>query len=224
MAVLIRELMENGKEKKLYKSSGEKVSNEKVKDADKLDGKIKAAIEKIEKEIEERGLLELKSKRGEVTKLYHFIGSSLIPLIDNLKISKGDRQYIWSAINYHAKLKELKVDESNERLKRDPVTSSWKYYYNLGKYDWEDVKEFDWTQWSEIFDSKLTTYDQRIIPWLIEKKKKFFKEGSLQNWFRALMRELRNYLKGYETTILTKKELNSELDLVFEKFKKSYKT
>ena len=52
-------------------------------------------------------------------------------------------------------------------------------------------------------------------------KKENFKEGSLQEWFRKLRFEINDRLKNYHTEILDDKELKAELDVVFEKFKKS---
>ncbi|AFS83378.1 hypothetical protein [Candidatus Nitrosopumilus sediminis] len=220
MAVLIREQV-NGKEKKIYKTNLEKVTTSIAKKADELDDKIKKKIEQIEKEAESNGLIELKSKKGNVVKLYHFVGNELKPFVDNLKLSKGDKPYIWQAINYHSKF--LKISESaSGRLKRDPVTSTWTYCYNLGEYDTAQVQEYDWTQWVEIFDSSITTKDKRVVPWLIKKKKESFSDGSLQNWFRALMREIRNHLKDYDTTVLSDKELEEELKIAFEKFSQTY--
>jgi len=221
MAVLIRVLMDGGKEKKIYKTNLEKVTPDIAKKADKLDQEIKTKIQEVESEAKNKGLIELKSKKTGVTKLYHFVGKKIRPFIDGLKLAKGDTPYVWQAINYHSQ--HLKTSESaTGRLQRDPVTSYWTYFYKLGEYDWEDVKEYDWTQWVEIFDSKLTTIDKRIVFWLIEKKKKSFESGSLQNWFRALMKEIRSYLKDYDTTVLSDDELNSELDAAFKNFSENY--
>ena len=228
MVVIVRE-EKQGKMIKVYKTGGDKVTPAVTKMADAQDKKIEKKMREIEKILKTRkpkttkkykSLIELKEKKGLVLELWYELGKMIRPFVDGLNLRRGDRKYIWRAINDHAK--DLKSAREGEvRLDRDPDTAYWGYCYRLAAYDWEDVKAFDWTQWADILDNTVTSSDDRIIFWAIKMKKENFKEGSLQEWFRKLRLEINDRLKNYHTEILDDKELKAELDVVFEKFKKS---
>ncbi len=219
MAILVRTRQEDGSLKESYPST-QIVTQKRIDDAKKLDEKIEKLVMSIENEAEKQGLIDLKKKRKEVIKLYYFVGMKLKPFVENLKLPKGDKQHIWNPINYHSE--HLQMSDTNVRLKRgQSFANTWNMCYLLSKYSKADVFEYDWTQWVEIFDSRITQNDPRIINWLIETKKKHFKGNNKQDWFRLLMKTLRAELsitRRIETSFLTKAELTKELNACRKKF------
>ena len=190
------------------------LTQKKIDEAEKLDEKIKKLICRIEKDAENKGLMKLKGKKGKVVELYHFVGTEIKPFIDGLKLPKTEMEDIWNPLNFHAK--KLSVDETRYRQSKTRGYGSMLYIcYRLASFTKKDTLEYDWTEWVEIFDSTITREDTRTVTWLIEAKKKHFKDGSLQLWFRTLMRVIRNEFtvsRKVETTWLTKNELYSQLD------------
>ena len=77
MAILVRELQENGKMKEKYLSI-QIVTQKKRIAADALDEKIKQLMTSIEAEAKKKGLMALKAKKKHVIKLYYFIGTELL--------------------------------------------------------------------------------------------------------------------------------------------------
>ncbi len=220
MAIKIRIADEDGSLKEQTLTTHGILTQKKMDFADKLDEKIKKRVRKIEKDAKDKGLLDLKSKKGKVIQLYYFVGTELKSFVDDIKLPKTEKEHIWNPINFHAK--ELSVSISTKRQTRDRAYGSvWNNCYRLASYSKKDVLEFDWTQWVEIFDSKITRNDPRVVNWLIETKRKYHKDGPLQNWFRTLMKVIRDEFtisRDIETTWLTKRELSSQLSACRKKF------
>jgi hypothetical protein len=214
VAIKIRSTDEDGSLNERTITRQGTLTQKKIDEADKLDEKIKKLIGRIEKDAEEKGLMKLSGKKGKVVELYHFVGTELKPFIDSLKLPKTEMEDIWNPLNFHAK--ELAVDETRYRQSKTKGYGSTLYIcYRLASFTKKDTLEYDWTEWVEIFDSTITRNDTRVVTWLIEAKKKHFEDGSLQLWFRTLMRVIRNEFtvsRKIETTWLTKKELYSQLD------------
>lgn len=225
MAVKIRTTNEDGSLKEQTITRHGSLTQKKIDEADILDEKIKKRILNIEKDAKEQGLMDLKSKKGKVIQLYYFVGTELKSFLDELKLPKTEKELIWNPINFHAK--ELAVSGTSARQTRDKgYGSTWNNCYRLASYAKKDVLEFDWTQWVEIFDSKITKNDPRIVDWLINTKKKYHREGSLQNWFRTLMKIIREEFSishDIETTWLTKTELQKRLNECRKKFLQIWK-
>ena len=214
MTIKIRSTNDDGSPDEVIITRQGSLTQKKITEAENLDKKIKNKINKIEKDANNNGLMKLKSKKGKVVELYHFVGTELKPFIDGLKLPKTEIEDIWNPLNFHAK--ELSVDESRYRQSKTKGYGSTLYIcYRLASFTKKDTLEYDWTEWVEIFDSTITRNDTRVVTWLIETKKKYFKDGSLQLWFRTLMWVIRNEFtvsRKVETTWLTKKELYSQLD------------
>ena len=156
MAILVRELQENGKMKEKYLSI-QIVTQKKRIAADALDEKIKQLMTSIEAEAKKKGLMALKAKRKDVIKLYYFIGTELKPFVDGLKLPKGDKHHIWNPINYHAKRLKL---EGEVRLKRGQgFSNTWNNCYLLTKYKESDVFEYEFKLNVNIKNTILLTLD-----------------------------------------------------------------
>jgi len=227
MAILVRKLLDNGKYEPSYPSV-EVVTQKKILDAELQDRKIKEKICNIEDNARKKSLLQLKGKKKDIVRLYHYIGSELKPFIESLKLNLDDKKYIWGAINYHAK--ELKLD-GKIRLDRDRGHgNTWRYCIRLAEYSEEDAFELDWTQWVELFDVSLTQNDPRIIDWIIAAKRKHYdksKDGGLQDWFRILRKSVTNHISKktkIDTTYLNKKELKAELDAALKAAKPEFES
>ena len=214
MSILTRTTNNDGSTKEVIITRHGLATKNKINSAYKLDDEIKHMVEELENELEEK----YKNKPVNVLNKYYFVGNKLKKFIDNLNLPKGEKQYIWQSINFHSK--SLALSESNTRLTRDKASkNTWLYCYNLSHFKKQDVFEYNWTQWVEIFDSKITTEDVRVIYWLINIKKKYFEKGSLQLWFRTLMKIIRNEIHikhNIITTLLSDSELNNELDNCFK--------
>ena len=215
MAVLVRTLRDDGTIEITYPSV-EASTSAQIEESKILDIKIKEKICNIEDNARKKSLLQLKGKKKDVVKLYHYVGSQLKPFIESLNLNLDDKKYIWGAINFHAK--ELKLD-GKVRLDRDRGHgNTWKYCIRLAEYSEEDAFELDWTQWVELFDTTLSKNDPRIINWIIATKRKHYdksKDGGLQHWFWILRKSVTNHISKktkIDTTYLTKGELYAELD------------
>ena len=225
MAILVRTILDNGKYLPSYPSV-EVVTTKKIKDAEEQDKKIKEKICGIEDNARKKSLLQLKGKKKDVVKLYHYIGSELKPFLESLKLNLDDKKYIWGAINFHAK--ELKLD-GKIRLDRDRGHgNTWLYCCKLAKYSEKDAFELDWTQWVELFDTTLAQNDDRIIDWILAVKREHYdksKDGGLQDWFRILRKSVTNHISKktkIDTTYLTKDELYAELDAALNAVKPEF--
>ena len=186
MAIKIRTTNEDGSLKEQTLTIHGSLTQKKIADADKLDEKIKKRVRKIEKDAKDKGLLGLKSKKGKVIELYHFVGTELKPFVDDMKLPKTEKEHLWNPINFHAK--ELSVSISTKRQTRDKAYGSvWNNCYRLAKYPKKDVLEFDWTQWVEIFDSKITRSDPRIVKWLIETKRKHYNTPARRHFIQFIL-------------------------------------
>ena len=170
MSILTRTMNSDGSTKEVIITRHGLTTKNKINSAYKLDDEVKHMVEKLENELEEK--YQNKNKSLNVLNKYYFVGNKLKKFIDNLNLPKGEKQYIWQSINFHSK--SLALSESNTRLTRDKASkNTWLYCYNLSHFKKQDVFEYNWTQWVEIFDSKITTEDARVIYWLINIKKKY---------------------------------------------------
>jgi len=225
MAILVRTLRDDGTIETTYPSV-EASTPAQIEESKIVDIKIKEKICGIEDNARKKSLLQLKGKKKDVVRLYHYVGSELKPFLDGLKLNLDDKQYIWGAINFHAK--ELKLD-GKIRLDRDRGHgNTWLYCCKLAKYSEKDAFELDWTQWVELFDTTLAQNDDRIIDWIIAVKRKHYdksRDGGLQNWFRILRKSVTEHIskkQKLDTTYLTKDELYAELDAALNAVKPEF--
>jgi len=222
MAIIIREKkIIEGKEYKVevYKvRPGRLLTNDEKKKAEQFDQYLKNKIKEIEKEMEDKELLLLKGKKGEVFKLWYEVGKSLEFVMDTSLVSADEREYVWRAIYDY--VRKLHTGEIPERVKRDPNTSHFCYCYKLSRFPWHFVvMAGDWTSWSEFFDRRETKDDPRIIEWLGKKAKKNNISGR-QNWLRPLTKAIHGEFKNKDTIIFSRDELYKKLDDIFSEMKK----
>jgi len=222
MAIIIREKkIIEGKEYKVevYKvRPGRLLTNDEKKKAEQFDQYLKNKIKEIEKEMEDKELLLLKGKKGEVLKLWYEVGKSLEFVMDTSLVSADEREYVWRAIYDY--VRKLHTGEIPERVKRDPNTSHFCYCYKLSRFPWHFVvMAGDWTSWSEFFDRRETKDDPRIIEWLGKKAKKNNISGR-QNWLRPLIKAIHGEFKNKDTIIFSRDELYKRLDDIFSEMKK----
>ena len=228
MAIKVRTLREDGEIEISYPSVGGMVPQKDIKKADALDLKIKEKICNIEENARKKSLLQLKGKKNDVVKLYHFVGTELKPFIESLKLNNDDKQYIWGEINFHAN--KLKMDGTT-RLDRDRGNrNAWKNSVKLADWPEKDAFELDWGNWVELFDTKLSKNDPRIINWIISTKRKNYdkkKDGSLQTWFRILRKAISMRISKeakIDTTYLNDDELNAELNAALDTIESDFKS
>jgi hypothetical protein len=227
MVILVRTLQDNGEFQKSYPSI-EIVTPAKIKEAKSQDIKIKEKVCGIEDNARKKSLLKLKGGKTDIVKLYHYVGTELKPFVESLELNNNDKQYLWGAINFHAK--ELKM-EGTSRLDRDRGhRNSWKNSIKLAGYSQNDAFELDWGNWVELFDTTLAQNDPRIIDWIISTKRQKYdeeKDGSLQRWFRILRKALTEQIsKGVklDTTYLNLKELHAELEEALDTVESDFKS
>jgi hypothetical protein len=219
MTVIVREQRKiGGKELvvKIYKSKHFVTQAEKNQ-AEKLDHFIEARMKEIVRELKEKGLVELKGKKG-VVKLWYEVGKCLSFVMDKAVVPEDDREFIWQALYDHSG----ELNPGKSRVDR-PESNYFRYCYNLAQLEWDLVRlGGDWTSWVEFFDSKRIREDRRIIDWLIsrsrekpsEKWLKFMK-GARQDWIRRLTKPIRHRFQNRATTELNDEELFRELDEIF---------
>jgi len=181
--------------------------------ADELDRYLSKKMKEIELEMKSKNLLTKKHKKG-VIELWYEVGKRLKFIEDVSRIPRDDRKYIWRALYDHAG--ELIPGKINVRVKYRPENSHFKYCYMIGTNDWEFVKKAgNWTAWVEFLDSPVIREDERIIEWLgsIQKRTQI----SLQDWLRALTKEIRRTLKNKDTSVYSPDELNNLLNSIFHR-------
>lgn len=223
MAIIIREEKEiEGKKYivNVYKTRlGRLITEEEKNKAEKFDYFLSEKIKDIQKKIKEKGLLELKGKKGKVHRLWYEVGKELAFVMDTSIVAAEDREYVWRAIYDHAG--ELAPGLITERVKRDPETSHFSYCYKLSEFPWKFVEMAgDWTSWSEFFDRKETKNDSRIIKWLGEKAKESNISGR-QNWLRPLTKAIHKEFGKKDTTIFSPDELYQRLDIIFSELREN---
>jgi len=222
MAIKIREKrIIEGKEYEVevYKMiSGKLLTRDEQEKADKFDKFLSEEILKIESEMEKKGLLELKGKRGKVLRLWYEVGIKLRQFLEVHPVDPEEKNFFFRAIYDH--VEKLNPGILTKRVLRDPETSHFSYCYQLSGFTWDFVSSVgDWTSWSEFFDRKETRNDQRIIEWLGEKA---LMENirSRQNWLRPLTKNIHKVFYKRDTSLLSKEELYKELDKIFKDSKK----
>lgn len=218
MAVIVREKrIMGGREVvvKIYKSK-HLVTRADKEQAEKLDRFLQEEMKEIAREMKKSGLLGLKGKKG-VLKLWYEIGKRLFFIKDKTIVPEDDREFIWQALYDHAG----DLHPGKSRMNR-PKTNYFRYCFLIAQFDWDFVKMGDWTSWVEFFDSKRIREDRRIIEWLLSRSKEKpspewieFTRGAKQDWIRKLTKPIRNCFKNRATTELTREELFSELDDIF---------
>lgn len=219
MAIIIRERKTiEGKEYtvKVYQTApGRLVTDGEKKKAEQFDMFLSGKMKQIEQEMKESGLLALKSKRGEVHRLWYEVGRRLEFVMDTSVVAAEDREFVWRAIYDH--VQALHQGPIPERVKRDPETSHFSYCYKLSQFPWEFVDSAgDWTSWSEFFDRKETKNDSRIIEWLGKRAKESNVSGR-QNWLRPLTKAIHEEYGKYDTRVRfeSKDDLFHDLDRIF---------
>jgi len=219
MAVILKEEKEiPGSTKKhivkVYKTPpGKLVTLEEKRKAEELDSYLDKKIKDIEKEMNSKGLLKLKGKKGEVIKLWYEVGKRLNFVTDTSIVSAEDREFVWRAIYDHAE--KLAPGPISQRAKRDPESSHFSYCYKLSRFPWKFVEMAgDWTSWSEFFDRRETKNDTRIIEWL-GKKAMENKVSGRQNWLRPLTKIIHKNFEKKDTTVFPSEELFQILDKIF---------
>lgn len=212
MAVIIRENRTIGGKNfsgvKVFKSE-RFVTRDAEKKAEELDILLANKMRDLEWEVRTKGWLELKGKAG-VVKLWHEVGKAL-SFIEKVSVEpEDDRKYIWRALYDHAG--DLAPGTPNKRAEDRYLTSHFYYCFRLGRFSWDFVeKAGNWTAWVEFFDSERIRADERIINWLGSKARDEQPKG-LQDWLRALTREVRRKFKNWDTREMITDDLNNELE------------
>ena len=101
MSILTRTMNSDGSTKEVIITRHGLTTKNKINSAYKLDDEVKHMVEKLENELEEK--YQNKNKSLNVLNKYYFVGNKLKKFIDNLNLSKGEKQYIWQSINFHSK-------------------------------------------------------------------------------------------------------------------------
>jgi hypothetical protein len=196
-----------------YMSDFSPIQGSHRKRAEENDKIIHSKVEKMEEELESKGLLELRGKPG-VIKLWYAVGEHL-SFVDDLELTPTARKYVWRAIYDHSKELYDKNESIPVRLEERPTTCNLRYAYIIAKnFKWDFVRSAgNWTAWVEFLDSIVMRKDERIINWI----RKLQEQTPLRGGFlRKLNRAIRRRLKGIVTTEIINEELGEILDSVYE--------
>jgi len=192
-----------------YISSNSDISVSDIKKAEKLDIFLTKEIKKMEQEISQEKLLELKGHPGAV-KFWYQLGKRLSALLKKTElVSARDKKYLWRALYDKAPrlFSEENRIEPSERIERFISLALF-----ISELPWEDVKNISWTQWVDmIADQRAIREDKRIANWLVSQIKKH-SPSNKQNWTRKLVKAIYNRLGKKDTSVLSDKELNIELE------------
>jgi hypothetical protein len=176
--------------------------------AGQLDCFLAKRMRETTDEMRERGLLELRGKRG-VLPLWYAVGERLA-FVDDLSIvpaeDRGEDRYIWEALWYHARNLAPGEEKKNAGTDRD----HWRMCYRLarqGPLEWVQAVG-TWRDWVLFLESPSVNADSRILNWVGEKMK-----TAPKRVLRSLTRAVRHRFKNRETRdVLTDDELRDELE------------
>lgn len=176
------------------------LSPEEQGEADKL-------LEYLEKEvpnIEEA----LKQKYNNRNIYYaHEFGTKLKEIMEQFEIKGGMQEKIfWDEVRDFASKDEDRPQDRNDGRKL------YDYYYRLAQYDINDIKDINWSEWSQLFDVDLSR-DNRIVEWMISKSQETKINRHL---FRELLPGIRIYMKNKDTQVFTNEQLYEKLNMVFK--------
>lgn len=196
----------------MYKTKGY-MSYEDKELADKLDQFLADHIQKIEKKLDQMGLVKLKRKSG-VIKLWYQVGKELRSLWNTAKkdFRLPDTHlpiFIKAVYDHSNKLKP--GSGRSERFRNSHLY----YCYTIAGLPWQSVEAAgNWTEWSEFLDSKRIRNDPRIAEWFTDRPINCPKNKRKLVWFRTITRAIRHDLKEIDTTVLEKRELFQKLDRI----------
>jgi hypothetical protein len=204
--------------RRVYKTIGYLAYEDKEK-ADKLDNFLKSEIRRIENEVAQKGLLELKGKPGAI-KLWYSVGVELRSLWKEARDTFGLPD---TFITYFMKA----VYDNSNRIKpassrAERLRNSLFYYcYLIADFPWEMVEASgNWAEWSDFLDSKRIRDDPRIVNWFIDRKVMNYRNEqklTRHKWFKKITKVIRNELRNIDTTVLEKNELYEKLNKILPK-------
>ena len=228
MAVKIREeIVVGGKTilASVYKSESQRPLTKSAKDkANKLDDLIEQRMCDIENEMEKRGLLALKSRRG-VLRLWYEVGKRLSFVEGTDLVAAEDRKFIWRALYDHAgKLAPTPPYSSPDRSasrRADEPRNHFRYCYLIAKKfpDFDFVESVgDWSSWIDLLDSPTIQNDERILEWIASKQQSS-SENSRVDWLRKIINGIRGQFPAVgamtDTTVFTERELRRKLESMY---------
>lgn len=216
MAVLIRETRvldgQEFKDVRVFKSDKIPISKEGEDQALRLDEYLSDFFDDLRKEVRNKNLLQLKGKSG-VLELWYYVGRRLSFVDDTTIVHPADKKYIWRAIWHHAN--DLVPGESGTRA--GTGRDHFLYCYRLAKFDKDFVMNGgNWRNWQDFFDSPILS-NEIILEWFSGKAPVMKKLG-ISNWLRQFITLVRNAFQNIDMSFLTKKEILTKMDKVFEDF------
>jgi len=225
MPVIVRdEIIFGGKKTlaKIYKSDSQRPLTRSAMDkANELDDLIKRKMRDIENEMEKRGLLALKSRRG-VLKLWYEVGKRLSFVETTDLVVAEDRKFIWRALYDHAGgLTPTPPHPGPDRplnRRADEPRNHFRYCYLIAKKfrNFDFVESVgDWSSWIDLLDSPTIQNDERILEW-IASKQQGSSEDSRVDWLRKIINGIRHQFPAAgamtDTSVFTERELIEKLE------------
>lgn len=178
------------------------LSPEELEEANKLSSYVETYIPSLEKRLNEK----YPNKKNKVYFAHEF-GTALRDLVKKFDIKGYQEKIFWNQIrDFASKDENLADDRSENRMIYD-------YYYKLANYPLEDVKEINWSEWSQFFDIPSVNGEQRLIDWLVNKSKE---KKIKRETFRELMTGIRLFSKGKDLCVFLDEQLYSKLDMIYE--------
>jgi hypothetical protein len=209
----------------IYKSESQRPLTKSAKDkANELDDLIEQKMRDIENEMEKRGLLSLKSRRG-VLKLWYEVGKRLSFVETTDLVSAEDRKFIWRALHDHAGgLAPTPPHPGPDRPlnpRADEPRNHFRYCYLIARKfpDFDFVESVgDWSSWIDLLDSPTIQNDERILEWIASKQQSS-SEDSRVDWLRKIINGIRHQFPAVgamtDTTVFTERELTQKLESMY---------
>lgn len=217
MAVLVRETRlldgQEFKDLKVFKSDRMPISKEDEDKALQLDKYLSDFFSDLRKEVELKNLLQLRGKSG-VLELWYYVGEQLSFVDDPTIVEPADRKHVWKAMWYHAK------DLAPGEMKTRAGTSRDHFYYcyRLSKFEKDFVLNAGtWRNWQDFFDSPILS-NEIVLEWFANKTIEIKKLG-IKNWLRQFIALVRNAFQDIDMSFLSKDEILSKMDKVFDNFR-----
>jgi len=177
------------------------LSPEEIKEANDLLEHLQKVIPIIEEEL-------LNKYPNEKNKIYfaHEFGTELQKLVKENNVKGYQEKIFWEQIRKFASVSGVTPQDRKNRY-------VYGYYYKLSHYPLEDVKNINWSEWSQVFDTPFLVREDRFINWLVNKAKQ---QRIKRNEFRELMTGARIYLKDKDLAVFSDDQLKKRLDTVYK--------
>lgn len=178
------------------------LTDEQIKQADKMQAYLEEVIPKIEEVLKNK----YPKKKDRLLYAYEF-GLRLNELAKQFEVNGLEvRIFIRQIREFATKDENIPKDRSDER-------QTYEYYYKLAQIDVDAVKNMKWGEWVYLFDVKEATREKRFFVWL---SNKLLKEQIKRDLLRLFMTGVKIFITGKDLAVYTDKQIYQKYEMIYE--------